>query len=379
MSYRVTQRCRATVQKTWLFSPQLLAAQSRALHASQAVYQTRAVTPTTNKSFRPTTKPQKPINAAINPPASTRPPPLQAVEPQSSKIKYYFKLGKAYFIFFKDGLKGVMANRRLINEKIKALPSEERPSVFKPHHIPTTFSRADWVLLWRTRHDLIRLPLFALFFLIAEDLTPLLVIFLPGILPYPCRFPRLLSRMRETAEQRRKAAFNELESRHPHGVLSPGLTKGVAHQHLLKSLDLSGRLWDRLGFTLPGLWATKGRLRMIFLEIDDQRLLQDGGPLSLEFEEVQIACSDRGINILGKSETELKTKLSDWLRLTAAEDLGERRRRMAALLLTRYVLLYFLFTFYSKRFAQVYNVQLTYCRPENWPRQRDFAAPEWEL
>ncbi|KAM0483718.1 hypothetical protein ACHAPX_002214 [Trichoderma viride] len=360
MSYRVTQRCGLTAQKSWLFSPQFLAAQSRALHTSRAAYQTkaaaptRAVAPTVNKSFRPTSKPQKqkPINAAINPPASTRPPPLEAVEPQSSKIKYYFKLGKAYVIFFKDGVKAIMANRRLVNEKVKALPNEERPSMFKPHHIPSTFSRADWVLLWRTRHDLMRLPLFALFFLIAEDLTPILVIFLPGILPYTCRFPRLLSITREKAEQRHKAAFNELESQHPQGALSPGLTKVVAHRHLLKSLDLSGRMWDRLGFTPPGMWAIKGRLRMIFLEIDDQRLLQDGGPLGLEIEELRLACSDRGINILGKSETQLQTKLGDWLRLTAAEDLGERRRRMAALLLTR---------------------------PENWPQQRDFAVPEWEL
>lgn len=337
MSYRVTQRCGLTAQKTWLFRPRLLAAQSRALHTTRAVYQTKAAAPAINKSFRPTVRPQKPINAAINPPASTRPPPLQAVEPQSSKIKYWFKLGKAYVIFFKDGVKAIMANRRLVNEKVKALSSGERPSLFKPHHIPSTFSRADWVLLWRTRHDLMRLPLFALFFLIAEDLTPLLVVFLPGILPYTCRFPRLLSITREKAEQRRKTAFNDLESQHPHGALSPGITKAAARRHLLKSLDLSGRMWDRLGFTPPGMWAIKGRLRMTFLEIDDQRLLQDGGPLGLETEELRIACSDRGINILGKSETELKTKLGDWLRLTAAEDLEERRRRMATLLLTRYV------------------------------------------
>jgi hypothetical protein len=89
------------------------------------------------------------------------------------------------------------------------------------------------------------------------------------------------------------------------------------------------------------MWGVKGRLRMTFLEIDDKRLLLDGGPLGLEAEELRIACSDRGINILGKSEAELKTRLGDWLRLTAAEDLGERRRRMATLMLTRYVLLLF--------------------------------------
>ncbi|KAM0247895.1 hypothetical protein ACHAQJ_009665 [Trichoderma viride] len=350
MSYRVTQRCGLTAQRRWLLGSQLLAAQSRTLHASQAVLQTRPVR--NDKSIRLTARKPAALNAALNPPASTRPPPLQAVEAQSSKIKYYFKLGKAYVIFFKDGVKAIITNRRLLNEKVKSLPSGERPSVFKPHYIPDAFSRADWVLLWRTRHDLIRLPLFALFFIIAEDLTPILVIFLPGILPYTCRFPRLLNITLEKAERRRKAAFDELESQYPQGALSPGITRTVAHRHLLRSLDLSGRMWDRLGFTPPGMWAIKGRLRMTFLEIDDQRLLDGGGPLGLDVEELRIACSDRGINILGKSEMELKTRLGDWLRLTAAKDLGERRRRMATLMLTRH---------------------------ENWPQQRNFAVTEWEL
>ncbi|PHH69568.1 hypothetical protein CDD83_5681 [Cordyceps sp. RAO-2017] len=100
------------------------------------------------------------------------------------------------------------------------------------------------------------------------------------------------------------------------------------------------------------MWQAKGRPRIAFLEGDDRKLMEDGGPLELEPAELAIACRERGLDTLGKGETELRGLLADWLRLTAAEDAAERRRRMATLLLTR---------------------------PENWPRQRDFAVPAWEL
>ncbi|KAL7937054.1 hypothetical protein V8C35DRAFT_294589 [Trichoderma chlorosporum] len=349
MSYHITQRYGLTARMR-LLCPQLYAGQSQILRTSRNVHHSRVLR--NGQGVSPAAKQPRSVNTALNPPASTRPPPLQPVEPQESTIKYYFQLGKSYAKFFAQGVKAVVANTRLLNSKVKSLPRGERPSVFKPHYIPASFSRADWVLMWRTRHDLLRLPAFALFFLIAGEFTPILVVFVSGILPYTCRFPSLLNESIEKAERRRAAAFEELESKHSHGALSPGITKAVARQHVLRALDLPGAMWDRLGFTPPGMWNIKGRLRLSFLEVDDKRLVDGGGPSGLETEELRIACSDRGLNILGKSEAELRTRLGDWLRLTAAEELGERRRRMATLMLTR---------------------------PENWPQQRDFAVPEWEL
>ncbi|KAL7915243.1 hypothetical protein GGI35DRAFT_436439 [Trichoderma velutinum] len=351
MSYHITQRYGFTAhRRLQVLSPHLLVAQSQILRTSRAVHQSRVLP--NDKNTKLAAKRPASVNAALNPPASTRPPPLQPVEPQESTIKYYFQLGKSYAKFFAQGVKAIVANARLLNAKVKSLPRGERPSVFRPHYIPNSFSRADWVLLWRTRHDLVRLPAFGLFFLICGEFTPILVIFVGGILPYTCRFPKALNDAIEKAERRRATAFDELESKHPQGVLSAGVTKAVARKHVLKALDLPGAMWDRLGFTPPGMWNIKGRLRLSFLEVDDKRLIEGGGPSGLEVEELRIACSDRGLNIAGKSEAELKTRLGDWLRLTAAEELGERRRRMATLMLTR---------------------------PENWPQQRNFAVPEWEL
>ncbi|KAH7262230.1 hypothetical protein BKA59DRAFT_448456 [Fusarium tricinctum] len=296
----------------------------------------------------------KSLNPLINPPDVTRPPPLTLPRRRDfeSAPKYYFELGKGYLKFYKQGLKNVLASRRLLREKLQRTPADDRPSIFKPHYVPKTFSRADWVLLWRVRHDMIRLPLFGLMLIVIGEFTVLVVAYVDSVVPYPCRIPTQIFTALEKGEQRRKAAFDELEAKHPHGVLSPRVTQSIARSHVLKTLHLSGTIWDRLGFLPPGMWQAKGVYRMAYLEGDDRNIVEDGGPMGLHYEELRIACSERGIDTLGKSETELRGWLGDWLRLTASEDIDERRRRMAVLFLTR---------------------------PDNWPQHRDFGVPEWQL
>ncbi|KAG6207798.1 hypothetical protein E4U35_000643 [Claviceps purpurea] len=294
------------------------------------------------------------LNPLLNPPESTRPPVLNVSDRSACKstFEYIYQLGKGYLTFYKNGLQAVLANRRLLKDKLRKTPAADRPSIWKPHYVPKTFSRADWVLLWRVRHDMLRLPFFGLMIFVIGEFTALVVIYVNGVVPYTCRIPKqIYSGLRE-AEQRRRLAFDELEKQFPHGPLSPRLDAVVARKHILRSLHLSGLMWDRLGFTPPGMWQIKGRLRMAFLEGDDMNLIEDGGPMGLQAEELRIACAERGIDVLGKTEGDMRNLLGDWLRLTAAKDISERRRRMATLLLTR---------------------------PENWPQKRDFPVPEWEL
>ena len=255
---------------------------------------------------------------------------------QGITFQYLFQLGKGYVRFYKDGVKATWNNRKLLNEKLARTPTDDRPSVWRPHYVPKSFSRADWVLFWRVKHDMLRLPVFGLMLIVIGEFTALAVIYVDGVVPYTCRIPKQIFSGLEKAEQRRKLAFDELDAKYPHGVLSPKITKAVARSHVLRSLHLPGVMWDKLGFLPPGMWGIKGKYRMAFLEGDDKNLVEDGGPMGLEYEELRLACAERGIDVLGKSETELRGWLSDWLRLTASEDLAERRRRMAVLLLTRY-------------------------------------------
>ncbi len=280
--------------------------------------------------------PQK--STLLNPPASTRPPILTAPDRSEfdSTPKYLFKLGKAYLKFYKDGLKSVFVNRRLLKEKLQRTPADDRPSIFKPAVVPKSFSRADWVLMWRVRHDLLRLPFFGLMLVVIGEFTALVVLYVDGVVPYVCRIPKQVATGLRKAEDRRREAFDELEAKHPHGVLSPQVNERVARKHVLKSLHMSGVMWDRLGFVPPGMWKIKGTLRMAFLQGDDKNIIEDGGPTGLDVEELRIACAERGIDVVGKSATDLRSCLGDWLRLTAAEDVAEQRRRITVLLMTRY-------------------------------------------
>ena len=308
--------------------------QARKAHSGRSNPRTQA----RNAAAALSQPPARAKSLLLNPPASTRPPPLAVPDRSAfdSTFQYLFQLGKGYLKFYKDGLKATLTNRRLLKEKLSRTPADDRPSVLRPHYVPRTFSRADWVLLWRVRHDMLRLPLFGLMLIVIGEFTALVVIYVDGVVPYTCRIPKQVYSGLEAAERRRKQAFADLDARFPHGgVLSPRLTPGAARNHVLRSLHLSGEMWDKLGFVPPGMWAIKGRLRMAFLEGDDTNIIEDGGPVELEPEELRIACTERGINVLGRSDTELRGWLGDWLRLTASEDLSEKRRRMATLLLTR--------------------------------------------
>ena len=47
--------------------------------------------------------------------------------------------------------------------------------------------------------------------------------------------------------------------------------------------------------------------------MDDFAIERDGGIKSLEKEEVRIACEERGIDVLGKEEGNLRADLKRWL------------------------------------------------------------------
>ncbi|KEZ40721.1 hypothetical protein SAPIO_CDS8662 [Scedosporium apiospermum] len=294
----------------------------------------------------------------INPPRTTLPPPLELPirNPTDGTFSHLFKLGKAYVGFYKTGLKNVFVNRRLLKNKVEALPTEDRPSIFKPHHIPRAFSRSDWILLWRVRHDMGRLPVFAVVVLLFEELTPLVAYAFEGIMPHTCRLPQHLEKSRKKAVARRKHAFEELGWKNPDGVSQAS----VAQVHILRSLNLVSTLWDRVGLIPPGLWQLRGRSQVAFLEVDDALLRKAGKLSQLSAEELMRACSERGIDLEPsleeaderKKEHERRRLLEQWLRLTDAQESAERRRRMAVLLTTR---------------------------PENWPKKPDFALPSWSI
>jgi hypothetical protein len=71
--------------------------------------------------------------------------------------------------------------------------------------------------------------------------------------------------------------------------------------------------------------------RLALLAFDDELLAQAGGAAALVPEEVILACTDRGVDVLGRTSTELRGVLERWLRLTDSKRLGEEGREAAVL------------------------------------------------
>lgn len=104
--------------------------------------------------------------------------------------------------------------------------------------------------------------------------------------------------------------------------------------HISWSLGLSSKMWDWLGGKLPGLptYILRKRVgkRVAYLEMDDGLLKSGGGIKGLESEECRMACVERGIDIVGRPDKQVRADLEAWLR--SREKVGVER-----LLLTRYV------------------------------------------
>ncbi|KAK4032357.1 hypothetical protein C8A01DRAFT_41217 [Parachaetomium inaequale] len=101
---------------------------------------------------------------------------------------------------------------------------------------------------------------------------------------------------------------------------------------MAKVLGLPVRAWTP-GFVL----GPRVQRRLGFLGVDDALLVQSGGAAALVGEEVRLACADRGVDVLGRGEEELRGVLERWLRLTDGRRLGGegREREVKRLLLVK--------------------------------------------
>ena len=73
--------------------------------------------------------------------------------------------------------------------------------------------------------------------------------------------------------------------------------------------------WDRWIPTAIPTSLVRRRVyrRLRELKVDDFAIERDGGTKMLEKEEVRIACEERGIDVLGKEEGNLRADLKRWM------------------------------------------------------------------
>jgi hypothetical protein len=281
---------------------------------------------------------------ALNPPLESYAPPLDVPErkPGQGKLKWLYQCGKAYLSFYKSGIKNVRSSSKLaktLRAKVAAASSNG-----KPQDATAVLSRAEWQLTRRTRADMMRLPAFALVFLVLGEWTPLIALYLTPVIPEPCRVPAQLERMQRKAEARRAERlrrvghdaarlvsrpgagaselgvgdiqrFNATQARRVRDALAAPTPRVSLFELLLLSarFDAHPGLLDRLFITPPRALLVRGlRKKMGYLVTDDEMVARDGGWGGLRREEVVRACFERGVDVRGRSEAELRKVLAVW-------------------------------------------------------------------
>lgn len=267
----------------------------------------------------------------INPPASTLPALLSVPDrkPDQGSARYWFSVGKAYWQFYKAGVKNIMANRRAAKAIRQEMSTKGSDSGAEPR------TRSDFQLLRRSKAEMRRVPLFVLLLAVFGEWTPLLVIFLTPIVPYNCRIPRQIRKSRQKQELRRKNSFRgvgggyvpAVDDVRGEGIDTLDISPDALH-HICRNLNLYPSWLDWPALTwIPG-WSpfAKHRVKISteYLREDDSRLLFEQPstitardiPRQLTDHEARIAAEERGIDVLERPIADVRKDLGLWLQLT---------------------------------------------------------------
>ncbi|EME40259.1 hypothetical protein DOTSEDRAFT_74909 [Dothistroma septosporum NZE10] len=279
----------------------------------------------------------------VNPPRSTLPPPLKFPSRGDANIAlYYFRIGRAYGSFYWVGIKAVWFNYKAsqaLRERVKKDARAESTKSLAQATWLKHLSRSEFQLLERNNHDIGKLPFFGLLVALFGEWLPLLVPFIPGAVPGTCRIPKQTEGMRAKAEERRRFSFRRgiseptreemlnttaepedlgkvewpLSQKEYAAILLQRLRDDQLF-HLSCTLNLHNRLWDRVQLPPPSTLLRRGlSKRLAYIASDDKLLIRDGGASQVSSDELNIACEERGLDVLGKREDTLRHDLSWWL------------------------------------------------------------------
>lgn len=235
---------------------------------------------------------------------------------------YYYRLGRAYGGFYMAGLKAILANYKRKWALLEALPSGSITSIRQAVK-DGTLSRADFQSIIRSKDDMSKLPPFILLWCVCGEFTPLIIVFVTGLVPKVLWIPTQVQQFREKAEERRrsirlKSALGEKPMTaiiRENLLSSPGPTSQEAYQYLAQSLFLYSPWWDRFAssFIPNALLRRRVEARLKDLDVDDFAIARDGGVRNLDGVEVLKACDERGINVLGREVEDLRKELEGWI------------------------------------------------------------------
>ncbi|KAI9841379.1 MAG: hypothetical protein M1838_003603, partial [Thelocarpon superellum] len=209
--------------------------------------------------------------------------------------------------FYKTGAWNVWQNFKAAQDVQRTIATKANGSL--SHAVSTNLiSRSDFQLLHRSAHDVRRVPIFALIFVIFGEYTPLVVIYMSNLVPWPCRTPQQILSDRRKLEERRKTSIQNLVIPVPQGSVDIGSLAPQQIAHIARSLGLFSSWTDRLlgsGPLVQRLLRRRIQRRVQYLHHDDQLIQRDGGPQQMEMEEIRMALVERGVDVLGRPDAQL--------------------------------------------------------------------------
>ncbi|KAF2263523.1 hypothetical protein CC78DRAFT_533951 [Lojkania enalia] len=281
------------------------------------------------KTTRPHVSGAQPILpplSKLNPPTDTYAPEIVVPprKPGQNRFSYWFASGKAYLSFYKMGI----SRMRQTAKHAKQLRAKQREN---------RLTRAEFQVVRRSRKDMMKIIPFGALLLLLGEWVPIIALWITPIVPEVCRIPGQVRKELGKLERRRRDRERKLaidaanlvardrrpgigQATHslqpPYTYLNEETLKGLDLYGLLTvstGLDAHSKVWDWLFMTPPKSmlrWNVSRKLE--YLRKDDELIARCGGWQGLNNKEVERACVERGIYVLGKSEGESRRDLAGW-------------------------------------------------------------------
>ncbi|KAI8380513.1 LETM1-like protein-domain-containing protein [Choanephora cucurbitarum] len=248
-------------------------------------------------------------------------PSGQNNQESQSRIMRFIQQSKELVRFYKDGLKQIWTD----NKQSKALLTKVANEGY-------VLNRSEFQLVHQTQKNMVKLIPFGFVFLILPESIPLLVMYVPGMVPSTCLKESQIRKQREKLDKvRQKMTMNVLKSAEQVEGISP---EDFLHRHKFQKIakqygyDFELSQIDRrhlssycrfMGINDYGpQFVLKHRLQkyMDYLDKDDKLLLQENTVDTLDAKELSHAVEERGMRSLDREEEEMRRALKYWLTIS---------------------------------------------------------------
>ncbi|EJD52705.1 hypothetical protein AURDEDRAFT_142579 [Auricularia subglabra TFB-10046 SS5] len=232
------------------------------------------------------------------------PPPVDA-----SRLKKFWHRGKELVKFYFRGAKLIVMNANTARALKKRVCAGGPP-----------LTRAEWQLTRTSIDDIKRLVPFVLVLLLLEEALPLLVIYVPSLLPSTCVLPSQRHRMDLKRVQKQLQA---LEDGRDH-LRRSAAESALSIQTLdAKSISTLCGLFSLSRFGPNVLLRHRLQLHLHYLAEDDRLLAKEfiltKSLAHLNEEQLQHAVAERGLIPKGMTAAQLRVKLESWIARTTSD------------------------------------------------------------